>query len=188
MADVREILVDWTTISGSGKVSVFHFLSGIAVASQRTALNAFLTTVKASLDSSAVYTIRGDGRELDVVTGALTGSWSETSSKTGAGGGGGEPVNDAAQALIRWKCATIINGRFLQGRTFIPGVASSNEENGDLKASAATAFQGAANTFIASAAGVGVWHRPVLGSGGFLDAVSTATVWNEFAVLRRRRK
>lgn len=183
----REILVDWTLASGSGKVSVFMFDPTPTIAAQRTALQTWLTAVKAHLDNSASYVIRTDGREMDDTTGALTGSWSETSAKTGTGGGTLEPVADATQMLVRWKTPTIVNGRFLQGRTFIPGLAASNEAGGNLASATSTSVQTANNALIASVSGLGVWHRPVSGSGGLFDLATTSNVWSELAVLRRRR-
>lgn len=187
MPNIRQILVDWTTINGSGKVSVLYFESGIAVATQRTALQTFLTAVKAHLDNSVSYVIRPNGIEVDDATGTLTGAWSETSGKSGVGGGGGEPVADATQMLMRWKTSTIVNKRFLQGRTFFPGLATSNLVNGNLNGATGTAVQTAGDAFIASAAGLVVWHRPIAGSGGLHDAVSTCQPQGELAVLRRRR-
>lgn len=187
MAVIREILTRWTTINGSGKVTVMYFESAIDVADQRDHLNNFWQTIKPTLDNSASYVIDTDGRELEDSTGGLTGSWSDVVPYGGAGGGGGEPVADATQGLIRWKCADIINGRFLQGRTFIPGCASSAEVAGNVLPATRAVWQGAANSLISAGSGLVIWHRPGGTGPGSHDAVSTARVWSEFAVLRRRR-
>lgn len=187
MAAIRQILVDWTTISGSGKVSVFYFTSVVAVATQRAALAAFLGAADAHLDNSCTWVIRTTGVDVDDVSGALVDSWSDSTAHTGTGAGGTEPVADATQVLVRWKTPTIINGRFVQGRTFLPGCASSNEVNGNLVTASQAAIAGFANTLIGSGAGLLVWHRPVSGSGGLGCVPEVATVWSEFAVLRRRR-
>lgn len=187
MATIREITTQWTLPSGGGHLTVMYFEAGIAVASQRTALQTFWTAIKNSLDSGASYVISTQGRELEDSTGTLVGSWTETSAKVGTGLNTGEPVADATQGLIQWRTASIIGGRFLRGRTFVPGLANTVEVNGNLQAATVTAFNTAANALIASAAGLVVWHRPIAGSGGSHDAVSTASTWTEFAVLRRRR-
>jgi len=124
---------------------------------------------------------------LDETTGTLTGSWTDGTAQAGTGTNTGTPVPDASQALVQWRTVTITNGRFLRGRTFIPSVALSQVVGGNLQAPAVTVIQNAANALIASGAGLVVWHRPIAGSGGSHDAVSTASVWTEFAVLRRRR-
>jgi len=187
MATIREITTEWTLPSGGGHLTVMYFEGGISVASQRTALQAFWTTVKGAQTTTCSYVISTQGRELDDATGTLTGSWSEASAKTGSGAINTTPVADATQALIQWRTATITGGRFLRGRTFVPALGATQITGGNLQAPTITLFQGAANTLIASAAGLVIWHRPISGSGGLHDAVSTATVWSEFAVLRRRR-
>lgn len=187
MATIRQILVDWTTISGSGKVSVFYFTSAVAVATQRAALGTFLGATDAHLDNSCSWTIRTTGVDVDDASGALVDSWADATAQTGTGAGGTEPVADATQILVRWKTPTILGGRFVQGRTYIPGCASSNEVNGNVVTATSSAIAGFANTLIGSGAGLLVWHRPISGSGGLGCVPETATVWSEFAVLRRRR-
>jgi hypothetical protein len=184
---VREIIVDWTTQNGSGKASVFYFIEGTPVADQRLSLSACLANIDGGLDNSTVWTIRTTGRELDTATGALTGAWTEATSRTGTGGVSGEPVPDAVQVLFQWHTGEIVNGRFLRGRTFIPGLAAANVVNGNLSAGIVTLFEGYGDTLIATADQLAVWHRPVAGAGGSAEAVSDCTVWPELAVLRRRR-
>ena len=183
----REILVDWVTQNGGGKVSVFWAASAGTVSQQRTALQAFLTAIKTQIHTSATWSIRTDGREVDDQTGALTGQWSETSNKAGAGTAVTSSGADATQALIRWNTGEIIGGRFLQGRTFIPGISKDAIVLGNLSAGARAALQTGADGLVTAAQGFGVWHRPVSGSGGAFRIFSSAGVWEELAVLRRRR-
>jgi hypothetical protein len=187
MAVIREIRTLWLLPTGSNHVSVMYFDSATAVASQRTALQTFWTAVKALQSNVCSYTIDTAGRELDDATGTLTGSWSEGSAKTGTGANGGPQVADATQGLIQWRTGTIVNGRFVRGRTFVPCIASSQEIGGNLASASVTALQSAANALIAAGVGLKVWHRPIAGSGGSAPAVGTASIWTEFAVLRRRR-
>lgn len=187
MTTLREINTQWGGSSGGVHFSVMYFDASVAVASQRTALQTFWTAIKPILSPRWGYTILTTGRELDDATGTLTGAWTESSTKNGVGTGGTEQVADASQALIQWRTATIVNGRFLRGRTFIPGLQSASLSSGNLLAASQTVIQNAANALIASATALEIWHRPITGSGGSSDAVSTATVWGELAVLRKRR-
>jgi len=184
---VRQILTDWTTSSGAGKVSVMYFDAATAVATQRTALQAFWTATKAALDNATSYVIRTTGVDLDESTGQLVASWAETSAKTGTGAGVGDPVPDASMVLVRWKTSTILGSRFLQGRTFIPGLGAGNVTDGNLAPAAIAVIDPAAATLVGSAAALQVWHRPVSGSGGSAHSVTSGTCWTELAVLRRRR-
>jgi hypothetical protein len=184
----REITVDWTTDAGAGFVSVMYFNEGVAVATQRADLDTFLGSVAGALDSGTTYTIATSGREWNSTTGALTGAWTETTAYTGPGLVSGQAVPDATQILFRWQTGTIVNGRFLSGRTFIPGCAAINQDEGNLEESLRAAIEANGVTFAGSAATPVVWHRPVAGTGGQQVQMTDCSVWEEFAVLRGRRK
>lgn len=184
----REILVDWTTASGAGKVSVFHFIEASHVADQRTTLAAFLTACNPTLAASTSWSIRTDGREIDTASGTLAGLWSDPTEHTGSGPGGNTAVlADATQVLVRWYTDHIVNGRVLRGRTYLPGIYRNVSEGGNVYVASRTAIASAGNTLATSGTQLAVWHRPTNGAGGVLWAVDTCTVWKEFAVQRRRR-
>jgi len=183
----REILVDWTTQNGAGKVSVFNFIEASAVADQREALSDFLEVVDSYLDNSSSWTIRTNGREMDATTGALTGVWAEGTAQTGTGAGTGEPAADATQLLVRWITDHIVGGRFLQGRNFFPGLATTQLSNGNFAAAGVTAVSAAAQALCDAAVQMAVWHRPVGGAGGVLWGADVGVCNSELAVLRRRR-
>lgn len=183
----REILVDWTTVNGAGKVSVFYFIEATAVAAQRAALNTFLGTVDNTLSSTATWSIRTTGRDLLSATGALTAAWTDAPVFTGAGGAGAPVVSDATQGLVRWKTNHIVGARFLQGRTFIPGLGTGSLSNGNLLAATQTAWQAAGQALIGAGVQLAVWHRPVASAGGVAWAADICSVNSELAVLRRRR-
>lgn len=184
---VREILVDWVTPAGGGQVSVFHFIEATAVASQRSALAAFLNTIDNNMTTTSSWSIRNAGREVDTATGALTASWGDSASLSGAGSIPGSPVADATQALVRWNTGRVVAGRFLRGRTYIPGVSQGSLSGGNLLSTTQSAYAAAGQTLVSAAVQLAVWHRPTAGAGGEAWAVQTASCWGEFAVLRRRR-
>lgn len=183
----REIVVDWTTTNGPGKVSVFNFIEASSVADQREDLETFLGSISGALDSGTSWVIRTSGREWDTSTGGLSGAWTDSAVRDGVGSVGGEPLPDAIQILFKWNTGHIVSGRFLSGRTFIPGCARVNDVDGNLEETLAAALEGNANTLAGAGSQLAVWHRPVSGSGGVAWAVDSATVWREFAVLRKRR-
>lgn len=184
---VREILVDWTTPAGGGQVSVFHFIEATAVAAQRAALNTFLQSVDNNCSTSTTWSIRSAGRDVDTATGALTASWGDSTAYTAPGGITGSPVADATQALLRWNTGRVVAGRFLRGRTYIPGISSGSLNSGNLLAATQTALATAGQALVTAGVQLAVWHRPKAGVGGEAWAVQTASCWQEFAVLRRRR-
>lgn len=184
----REIVVDWTTDAGSGFVSVFFFSVIPSVASQRASLAAMLGDLDQSLVTTCSWTIRQEGRSLNDTTGALQAAWSDPTGQTGTGATASEPVPDASQILVRWATETIVAGRFLKGRTFIPGLAASGTINGNIGPSVVPVLATAASGLIDDNLGFGVWHRPVQGAGGVFVEATSASVWDELAVLRRRRQ
>lgn len=183
----REILVDWTTASGLGKVSVFFQDLEESVSDFRDALATMLGTVDGSLDDTTSWSIRQEGRELTDEEGGLQGVWSDSDAKTGTGAGTGECVPDAAQVLMQWQTSTITGGRFVRGRTFIPGLSTGGMVSGNVSSAIQTAWTTLGNTFIGAGVGAGVWHRPVSGSGGLFCLATSCSIWPELAVLRRRR-
>lgn len=182
-----EVIVDWSTVNGPGKVSVFYFDRLAGLTTVRTALASFLTDADGILCNTAEWTIRTTGRVLDDATGGITAAWTETTGHSGVGGQAGEQAADATQVLVRWKTGEISGRRFIQGRTFLPGVAVAAMDDGNLTSGARTTVLTAANNLVASGANLVVWHRPVSLSGGVAASVTATDVWTEFAVLRRRR-
>ena len=183
----REILVDWSLPSGTQSVTVTMWHTTPAVADQRQALADFLDTCSTSLDDNVSWNIRPVGREMDDVTGALTADWGDATVQSGGGANAGDVVPDASQILVRWNTSTIINSRFVRGRTFIPGASTAAVDEGNLLAANVLAITVGAQALIASANAFGVWHRPVDGLGGDFSVATTTSVWDEFAVLRQRR-
>jgi hypothetical protein len=196
----REIEVFWTTTSGSGKVSVFNFDPADSVASQRAALDAMLAGFLGALHNSTFYLVSPAGREWNDATGELVGAWTDTTPYDGFGTVTGEPVAEASQVLIQWQTGDIADGRFVRGRQFIPGCSNVNLEDGELETTIRAALQGNAQGLITAAVGFGIWHRPkyvpadppgsgpsVLERPGSFHAATSASIWSEFAVQRKRR-
>lgn len=188
MVTMREIVTDWTGPQGSGMSTVMFFESTPTIASQRASIGTFLTSYKANIANTWSYAVRTTGRNLDSGTGALVGSWSEPTATVGTGGVATQPLPDAAQVLYQWRTPTIVNGRFLRGRTFLPGLTASSLTNGNITAGVVTGLTSYGTTFVGAATAFGVWHRPIGGGGGTHVVASACTVWPELAVLRRRRK
>lgn len=196
MATIREITIDWQAAGSPGGTSVLHFAGVPSAAVQRSALFAALNTVNLYLAASTVARIATEGREFDDATGTLTGMWSEGTPYTTAGIASGEPVANAAQVLVRLATGAIVDGRMLKGRIFIPGLAQSATDTGQVSATAAGSFTTEFSDLAASIAELVVWSRPraartdptpLPARPGSSAAVTGASTWTELAVLRRRR-
>lgn len=188
MATIRQILTDWQTAAGTGMVSVMYFDADADVELQRERINDLFTDMSPGLSTQVEWVVRTAGVELDDATGGLVNSWAEPTTRVGQGDGEAESVPDASQILLRWRTPDVVNGRFVVGRTFVPGLTNGNLAQGNIATAALSVFQAAATDFRASLADFRVWHRPIAGSGGSSHNPNAAQVWPELAVLRRRRK
>lgn len=185
---VREIRVRWNTASGVGGVSVLYFDQTPAVAEQRAALQGWLANLEGGLHNTTSYEIETSGRELDTSSGALVGAWADPTPQAGTGTiSGGSPVPDATQVLIRWYTGDVVAGRFLSGRTYIPGLAGVNVSGGNLAPTVMASYATDSQAYIDGTLGPVIWHRPTNGVGGVARPVTAASVWGELAVQRRRR-
>lgn len=184
---MREILMDWNTARGGPGLAVFYFSDAGPVAPQRQAIKTFVNQMDAYISGTTTWTVRQEGRILEAATGAVTGLWSDPVDQSGDGAGGDFGLADATQLLIRWKTTTVVDGRVVQGRTFIPGILQQYSANGNVAPSLIPLTTAAALGLVIADVGFGIWHRPKAGAGGVLCPVTSAGTWSEFAVLRRRR-
>lgn len=187
MADIREIITEWTTPSGSDFVTVMYFAGAEDQVTQRAALAAMWADYGTSLSDLWTWFIRNDMRLLNEATGALVGASTDSTAHTDTGDSANEALPEASQLLVRWQTGVIINGRFLQGRTFVPGFIVQASADGEVNPSFIGAYTTTAQDLIDADVGFGIWHRPSAGSGGSFHLATAASVWNEFAVLRGRR-
>lgn len=128
---------------------------------------------------------------IEATTGVLTGSFTAAAALTVVGGSGSEPLPRQTQGLIKWGTASVINGRRVRGRLFVPGVQEGdNDGAGQPVAALSTALTTAGATLFvagATASAAVVWHRPVGGSGGASPLITSSTGGTSWAVLKSRR-
>jgi hypothetical protein len=184
---VRQIEVIWEPPSGVQTASVLHFWDGVNVLQQRQRLNSFLQSIMQYFSDSVTWVIATDGKVLDEATGQMTGLWTEATPFVGQGGATVEPVADATQLLVRWNTNTIRAGRFVLGRTFLPGLAIDSLADGNVAPAVIGPISTAASSFAGANSGFSVYSRPRPGTPGALVTINSSGVSPELAVLRRRR-
>lgn len=196
---MREIITEWTAPGTAPGLSVMYFSElepSVTIGDQRAALALFFGALASLRVTTSRWTIRTTGRELDPVTGTLTGEWTDSTAQTGVGTGGTNAGANATQLLVRWNTGTVDDGRFVKGRTNIPSISTTAFSNGEPLPAAVTTATTAAGAFLSTAVGFGVWRRPrkaragdnpLPARAGAHYLADTASVWNEFAVLRNRR-
>jgi hypothetical protein len=164
--------------------------SGI-LAAVRTFLNANIT----NLYTGMVYRAQTNVDVLDGATGAVTNSWTGADPGNVTGTGTGDPLSPALAWIIRWNSATVLNRRFVKGRTFlgIPSEGRSDSPGGIPSAAGAAVLQTASSNLItgfADGTQLVVWHRPTLAapSSGLDAPVIAASVRTDGWGTQRRRR
>ena len=147
--------------------------------------------VKAALDDAVSIDFDPICIAVEATTGALTGAFAGTDPTTVVGTNATDALPRQTQGLVQFSTASVIGGRRVRGRLFIPGPCTgSNTTSGSptttYSSLLVTAF-GSLLTAGATASQLVVWHRPQGGSGGaspVVTGVGSATRWS---VLRSRR-
>lgn len=164
-----------------------HFADAATLAEIYSALDGFVTVVDSALGSDVSVAIDPEVLTLNTVTGALESGESGTPPLAVAGLGGTTIVPNAVQGLIRWRTTAVVGGRFLRGRTYIPGMSQTTVfASGVMNTNGSGPLNAGAAALIATGL-FGVWHRPEGGAGGVFAPATSSGVWREFAVQRRRR-
>jgi hypothetical protein len=181
---VNRVQVVWSgpSVVGGG-LSTFYFFDNVGTPAQHVAAAAlFLSSSEALRISGTVWTTVADVATLNTATGALEGITSTTTS-TGTGTASGDATPPTTQGLLRLYSNTVVGGRLLRGRLFLPGVPETLS-TGAPTAAFLTGYNASAANLVASAnADWAVWSK----THGVLSSVQTANTWNKFAVLRSRR-
>lgn len=189
-------LVTGTGLPGGGLTTMYWSPGtvGGSTADATDCLARFRTvweTFKADISSSISVNWDALVLAIEATTGVLTGTFNATDPATTVGTNAGEPLPYQTQGLIRWGTATVINGRRLRGRTFVPGPTETLNTTGGVPSSGYTTdlTAGAATIFTpgATASAAVIWHRPGPGGAGASSLITSATTSPNWSVLRSRR-
>lgn len=185
MTDIIRMRLAWSGPGGSA-LSTFYFTEtgGTSGDDAAAAVEAFVEDIKGVVANDWTASLTGVQAVIDDATGTLVGT-------VGIGGGfttGGDNSNEksplATQGLIQWGTGTVVSGRILRGRTFIPGVTDAVNDEGKPTSGYITDINAAAAALIADSSSVlRVWSR----EHGTSAVVTAGSCWNQFAVLRSRR-
>jgi hypothetical protein len=153
-------------------------------ASAADAVFAFWQALSTVMSSECTFVIERECALIDPATGELTGFADSGDDRADSGSLTDELLPPATQGLITWKTSAIVEGRRLQGRTFIPGLPESQSSAGI----PATALRTAADTAVTGLLELGPNALVVYSRAHHVaDQVTSGQLWGEFAVLRSRR-
>lgn len=181
-----------TSPTSSEAFNVLAYRGGVYDTSYSTALAGLYTDLQGLLLSTASYSLEPEARFIDDSTGQTMNILpippADQFVVTGTGGSGA--LADASALLLRWRTATFIDGRRVQGRSYIPYIAFATG-GGQPSAASVTEAQTAIDNFLAAntLTPFAIWHRPnpETGTGGDTVDVVSGSAWSEYGVQRRRR-
>lgn len=158
-------------------------------------VRAFLNTNILQLATGLVYTATDAVDSFDVATGTLTGTFTGAHPTNVVGTGTGDPMGPAVAWLIRWFTTGIVNGRRLQGRTYLgyPGEGRNDSPGGIPSAAGAAAINAsipALLTTLVTNTQLAIWHKPTKahpGTGSLAVVTGGTTRTDGWGIQRRRR-
>lgn len=175
----------FTGVTGSPWVGTAYMsaLGSGTVQQAATAVGNFWGAADSLMEVSVSWTMLADVEALDPATGQVTGV-SQVTPPTGGGVAATTGLPVATQALVRWRTGVYIGGREVRGRWFIPGLATSANNDGAPSSTVLSTLNTAASTLISDPnSELCMWSR----KNGQVEAVTSGTTWSQFAVLRSRR-
>lgn len=187
MADLARVRVNWTgaPVTGGG-VSTFYVNQ--AATGFVADIRAFFEAIKNTIATGITITVEPSGDLIDVATGALSGSWSDTGAAAVVASAAG-PVVGGTGVRVRWATNGIRAGRRVRGSTFIaPMGASVFDSDGTPSAALITQFETAADALrTALGADFQIYSRPSPSLVGQASTVIGSDVPNAASWLRSRR-
>lgn len=167
--------------------------SGVALATEAVArVRAFWNSFAAWVGSGSTWTPNLVVDEIEETTGALVNQYAASAPAGVAFTATGDALPLFTQGLLRYGTAAFIDGRRVQGRTYVPGVVESSSAGNPAAPIPAyiTALNTAAallGTTIITPMSQRVWHRPGPRGAGLSAPVITRQAANTWAVLKSRR-
>lgn len=195
--NITRITARWTGFPGAPGYSNFYFASGVVdggLFGEEAELFAGRVSdafdlLSPQLPSSVTIEIEPEAVVLDSDTGVAS-EFVNLDVPDPVSGQTQQNFAGPVGAVITWRTDDLRNGRRIRGRTFlVPLATTAFESDGTLTSGArdrvddfAVAVRGGPG-----AGDLGVWSRPVNGSGGVFASVTAHSVPDMAAVLRSRR-
>lgn len=195
--DIYRVTARWSGFPGAPGYSAFHFASGFLdggllgdeAESLALRVRSAFDSLSSRLPDSVSVQVEPTVEVIDSDTGMIQ-SFEEVDAGSAVSGGTGQNFAGPVGGVINWRTNDVRNGRRIRGRTFIVPLASgAYEEDGTLEFAYRSDLQDFADVMRGGVGegDLGVWSRPVNGSGGVFATVTSASVPDMAAVLRSRR-
>ena len=186
MVDMARIRTVFTGVAGTPWYSNLYYTgAGAALnpANAHALVAAFWNAYKPNVTSAVTYTVQGEIPIIDDVSGNIT-STVTVAAVTAPCTGAGDSLPFATQGLVRLLTSSFINGRRVRGRLFLPAPLESLSTSAVPTGALITAVNTTATTMMGSPGQqLNVWSR----KNGVAVAVTSVSMWNQWAVMRSRR-
>lgn len=154
------------------------------------ALHTWYEGVNGFISDDTTFDLDPVAREINPANGHTTGLATVSWSAVVPGAGAGLRGADATAALVAHDTGVFINGRRLQGRTFLPYPSITVLGEGQIATLALETFQDALNLAQSTLTfgGFVIWKRPTTGgSNGQTAPISASVIRREYSYIGRRR-
>ena len=151
-------------------------------------LQDFFSALEPDLPSAVRIDVPQTGDVIDESTGQITGTWAGTPNGQIVGTQAGV-YSAPSGAVVNWKTALLVEGRRVQGRTFlVPLAGTAYQADGSLASATQARIQAAATALVVALAGsLKIWSRPRPTIAGANATVLAGVVPDMAAVLSSRR-
>lgn len=187
MANLVRVRVPWagSPVVGGG-VSTFYFDE--AHTGFVADLRALFEGLKTWAPTGVTWTFPGTGDLIDIPTGEISGTWSDTGALI-VGSTGALPHSSGVGFRLSWATSGIRNGRRVRGTTFYaPATNTIYVGDGTLDTAVIASIEGHLATFLAASSGnFRVYSRPTPGNPGQENTVIGASCPDKTSWLRSRR-
>jgi hypothetical protein len=192
-----DVILTGTGVTGGGVNQLFFGNLFADAAACVAAAQDFWDELAKQMSNGVTYRIEDSVANIDQTDGSLTSVHAVTNEPAKLGLLTGTPMSRATQGLIQWKTNSVARNRLVRGRTFIPGpTEDANFPPGVPGGTFLTNALAAANLLLNDAtANFVIWNRPLMSEGedpvllepGTTATVTSASIWDQWAVLRSRR-
>lgn len=186
---IHQFVVRSSTPTSSEALNIWHCDAVVPAQDAADLLRTAYLEFADVVTTAASFTIDPVSRNYDESTGTLLAFNSVTWSAAVPGTGAGTRAADATAALIAWETGSIVGGRPVRGRTFIPYPSLTVLGAGAIQGAALSLFQGVVDAALPSlqSGQFGIWRRPVAGVPGVFSAISSGAARSEYSMQKRRR-
>nr|CRY97480.1 hypothetical protein [uncultured prokaryote] len=176
----------WNGVAGSPYYTNLYFAGLLQsdVDAANVPVRTFITGIRSAIHDSLTVSIDPDVPVIDPGTGDIVDYLNAAQDPIDQPTADGDMLPPGNQALITWRTGTVIGGRRILGRTFLPGFTEPDSTNGKPVQTLVDQLGGAARGLVDSeSAQLVIWSR----SNSDSAVVNGASCSDQWSSLRTRR-